>query len=339
VQAAFAGNFEAFALPGVAWHVEAVDSVHCGSWGHECAGGPTLDPEQRWHWGSCTKALTATVIYALVREGKLDWDAPTPFGTIRQLAQHRSGVVTDLASEKETKLLDEVGSLPAREQRKAFVALLSQEERAHESGERFGPYSNAGYVVLAHLAEEACDESWEALVHRTVSVPLGLTTLGFGTASGAKGHDEDGLVDTAEDAAWHQSSFSMHSSLSDWAAFARAHLVALHGQPLLNADATVLHTPASPQTTGEPFDGPEQPMSYAMGWKCVWEEDGEEKVFAEPTGVLWHWGTNFRFNSGCYVDSARKLLIVAATNSGSSMARLAMKLAFDGVLAASSEKF
>src|SRR5262245_25519791 len=46
-----------------------------GVWGVRKAGDETKATlEDRWHLGSCTKALTATMLAVLVEEGRLAWD-------------------------------------------------------------------------------------------------------------------------------------------------------------------------------------------------------------------------------------------------------------------------
>ena len=43
-----------------------------------------------------------------------------------------------------------------------------------------------------------------------------------------------------------------------------------------------------------------------MGWKSQWKySEGGQVQAAEPTGVLWHCGTNLFFNSTQYLDGGR----------------------------------
>jgi len=271
--------------------------------------------------------------------------------TLRELATHRAGVVHDLEPAVEESLASEVRRLTPVEARARFVRLLAQQPLVHKPGERFGPYSNAGYVVLSAAAEVAAGEAWEDLVRSRVAAPLSMHSLDFGIPPLVVGHDEDGVPrPNAEDPPWHHGSFSVHSTLSDWATFVRAHAASLSGKgkgltQALGLDCAavrVLHTPVSPAVEGEAFDGPEGPEAYAMGWKCEWEEEDDSSSAPsarplKPTGILWHWGTNFLFNSGSYVNAEKELLILIASNSGSSLARLASRLAFESVIRATSE--
>ena len=104
---------------------------------------------------------------------------------------------------------------------------------------------------------------------------------------------------------------------------------------LSNESLAFIQQPASPAVLGEDFDGTEGPEGYAMGWKTQWNEpDGDEAASAAaPTGVLWHYGTNFFYNSAQYLDARKGLQVLVASNSGSMVARLAIRMGIDAVIA------
>ncbi|CAE8599814.1 unnamed protein product [Polarella glacialis] len=372
VHEAFAGTSEALGLVGMAWHVERGEEMAIeGRCGRESVieGAKHLSPDQRWHWGSCAKALTATVLASVVDEGTFlaGWDTrlgdildlPEPSGegtslaysTLRQLAAHRGGVCLDLEAAVEEALRTSVQESTASGQRMAFARELAGRALDFEPGAGFG-YSNAGYAVLSAAVEKVTGKPWEDLVMKRVVEPLCMRSFGFGspprdeTGGDALGHDENGEVDKTNgtDALWHHASFSVHSTLADWAIFARLHLRTLQGDTAALAvlgvsasSAAVLHTPLSPAADGELSNGQEKPLSMAMGWQCLWEEPPEgQRGLAAATGVLWHWGTNFRFNSGAYLRAEPPLLILVGSNSGSSLARLASRTAFEAVIVAAS---
>jgi len=167
----------------VGWRVEqGVDegrTVAHGTHGHESAreDAKPLSLIQKWHWGSCTKALTATVVAGLVDQGvfKSGWetqmgdlfsdlggaaDARFRSVTLRQLAAHRSGLQTDLEPAEEEALKVGEGSAAASTPpalRAAFLRKLAEKPLECEPGERFG-YSNAGYAALSAAAEVAAGE-------------------------------------------------------------------------------------------------------------------------------------------------------------------------------------
>jgi len=233
------------------------------------------------------------------------------------------------------------------EQRAAFARELAMSTLGCKPGEGFG-YSNAGFALLSAAAEVAAKKPWEELVIERLAMPLGMTSFGFGVpprdaaSGGALGHNEDGEVDETEDLPWHHASFSVHSTFHDWALFARMHLRALRGDcsalkvvGVGASSAALLHTPVSPAFLSEMSRGPEKPMSMAMGWQCLWEEPSDGKPWlAERTGILYHFGTNFRFNAGMYLCAEPPLLMLVASNSGSSLAKLAGRLALEAVIGA-----
>eukprot|EP01126_Amoeba_proteus_P018509 TRINITY_DN1947_c0_g1_i1.p1 TRINITY_DN1947_c0_g1~~TRINITY_DN1947_c0_g1_i1.p1 ORF type:complete len:223 (+),score=37.92 TRINITY_DN1947_c0_g1_i1:325-993(+) len=213
-----------------------------------------------------------------------------------------------------------------------------------EPGVSFG-YSNIGYVLLATVVENAVGIPWEQLIFDRVVKPLKMDSFGFGVPTPLKpcdavGHTEDGEpVPLAKDKPWMIPSFSAHSTLEDWEKFAKFHASALKGQfsrkasPIDISEETMrlFHTPASPSYVDETFNGSEEPNGYAMGWHSVWDYE-EGKVVTEPTDCLWHFGTNFVFNSGIYISSPLDLVALVVSNSGSMVARLASRMALEGLI-------
>lgn len=197
------------------------------------------------------------------------------------------------------------------------------------------------------MVEVVTKTPWETLVQDLVIKPLNMTTFGFGIPQGgAIGHDEDELPQPdGKDKPWLHSSFSVHSTLEDWEKFASMHLAVLKDEYkegklyAKTASMKQLHSPVSPATPREPWDGSEPPNGYAMGWKTIWVDNGEDdlELPSQPT-CLWHFGTNFLFNSGIYIDSERNIVAVVASNSGSMVTRLAIRTALETTISIVSEK-
>ena len=102
----------------------------------------------------------------------------------------------------------------------------------------------------------------------------------------------------------------------------------------INRSAELLHLPASPAVLAEPISGAKPPMGYSMGWHGYWTDDAEERggLASRPIGTLWHFGTNFVFQAGIFISAIHDLVVIAASNSGSGMTRLAIRLAIDSVI-------
>jgi CubicO group peptidase (beta-lactamase class C family) len=285
----------------------------------------------RFHIGSCTKAMTATLVQILVEQKKLRWEmtlveafpdlAPRMHEayrtvTLLQCAAHRSGMPG--ADRTWPKGMDFLGVHrlpgPPRAQRAAYVAKILAQEPAARPGSEF-LYSNAGYAVLGAACERAADAPWEDLMRRHLFKPLGMTKAGFG-AMGSPGKIEE---------PWQHKVFegketplepgpridnppaigpagTVHCSIRGWAAFVEAHLDGARGRPtpLAVTDWKRLHTP--------PFGG-----DYALGWGTA------ERSWASGT-ALTHAGSNGMNYAVVWLAPKADFAVVVATNTGADAA-------------------
>ena len=139
------------------------------------------------HLGSCTKAMTATMIATLVAEGKLSWDTKlieaipelknkvhTDYYkiTLWQLLTHRAGIPKNAKDE---------GAFSSKEIKARRLAILEDNFQlpATYQIDEFH-YSNFGYMVAACMAEQITGLSWEVLMKQRLFDPLGMSTAGFG---------------------------------------------------------------------------------------------------------------------------------------------------------------
>jgi CubicO group peptidase (beta-lactamase class C family) len=139
------------------------------------------------HLGSCTKAMTSTMIATLVAEGKLNWESklidviPELKESIHadyyninlwHLLTHRAGIP------KNPKDWDAFGSKEIKERR---LALLKDNLKSPATNEidKFN-YSNFGYLIAACMAEKVTGLSWEVLMQKRLFDPLGMSSAGFG---------------------------------------------------------------------------------------------------------------------------------------------------------------
>jgi len=285
----------------------------------------------RFHIGSCTKAMTATLAEILVERKKLRWEmtlaeafpdlAPRMHEayrtvTLLQCAAHRSGMPgADHTWPKGMEFLA-VHRLPGppRAQRRAYVAKILAQEPAVQPGTAFR-YSNAGYAVLGAACEVAADAPWEDLMRRHLFEPLGMTTAGFG-AMGSAGKIAqpwqhkvfDGKETPLEPGPLIDNppaigpAGTVHCSLRDWAAFVEAHLDGARGRPtpLAVTDWKRLHAP--------PFGD-----DYALGWGVV------ERGWAGGT-ALTHAGSNGMNYAVVWLAPKVDFAVLAATNTGADAA-------------------
>jgi CubicO group peptidase (beta-lactamase class C family) len=307
-------------VPGIAAGIVSGDKlVAVGA-----AGLRKLGSEERltildqMHLGSCSKAMTATLIGLLVDEGKLKWDSTlesvladdlndVDMGfrtvTLAQLLSHRgsitpNGPLNDMGKPESTTA-----------QRRELIHRILKTPPAFEVGSKF-QYSNAGYALAAAMVEKVTGKSWEELIKTRLFEPLGMTSAGFGPP-GAKDKVEQpwGHVKTLfglgplsplqhDNPAWMGPAGTIHASIPDWAKFAALHLKAARGEPrLLSAESFAeLHSPA-------------KGFSYAMGWVSI------SRPWAKGI-MLAHDGSNTLWYCSVFVIPEENVAILVATNSG-----------------------
>lgn len=233
----------------------------------------TVAETDRFHLGSCTKAMTATMIGILVQEGKLSWDdtigdrLPSLASdidkdylevTLWQLLTHHGGVQSDGAVWIN-------GGVNTHENR---TEIVKQSLAQHPPGLPIGEfqYSNIGYLAAALMAEQVTGESYEALMQEKLFEPLKMPSVGFGvpdkdaTPRHPWGHavNNRGLVPVAMDNPPSMApAGAIHCTLDDWMKFAALHLDTTGQQHDLLTPETLkrLHQPYANQESG-----------YAAGW-------------------------------------------------------------------------
>ena len=141
----------------------------------------------RVHLGSCTKAMTATMIATLVAEGKLSWrsrliDVMPELKesihpdyhtfTLWQLLTHRAGISNDAAD------WDAHARKEIKARRRAILEDSLRKPAPYEVGEFH--YSNFGYMIAACMAERVTGQSWESLMQKRLFDPLDMASAGFG---------------------------------------------------------------------------------------------------------------------------------------------------------------
>lgn len=276
--------------------------------------GPALRVNDKMHIGSCTKAMTATCLARLVEKHSLNWNSTigTVFSrlkdelhpeflqvTLTQLLEHRAGLPANGP-------WGGLGSGSVVEQRDELLKRILSRPPQSAPGTAF-LYSNVGYAVAGHMAEEVTGKSWEELMQSELFEPLKMTSAGFGVP-GTKGE---------ADQPWgHQSLFgrafpvqhdnpaalgpagTVHCTLPDWARFIAAHLSGARGEGgLLDAETfRTLHTPP-------------QGGDYACGWIVV------EREWAGGR-TLSHAGSNTFWMARVWIAPERNFAVLVVANQG-----------------------
>ncbi len=152
----------------------------------------TLD--DRFHLGSDTKAMTATLAGMMVDEGKLNWsstigevlggdvhglNAKLAAVTLQQLLSHSSGIPSDTDESLAIYFNVDAFSTICRPCGCArFEAWRNHEPKVPE-GSPF-QYANLGYIISGAMIEKAAGKPWEQLIVERIFTPLDLRTAGLG---------------------------------------------------------------------------------------------------------------------------------------------------------------
>jgi CubicO group peptidase (beta-lactamase class C family) len=156
---------------------------------HRALGVP-VTPTTRFALASGGKTFTAVMVLRLVERGRGGGDAPgrpllgddlpliDDAVTVRQLLEHTSGIgdyIDESAEPDDYLLAVPVQTLAGTA---GFLPLLSGHPQVSAPGTRFA-YNNAGFVVLALVAERATGAGYHDLVSAEVCERAGLRDTGF----------------------------------------------------------------------------------------------------------------------------------------------------------------
>lgn len=193
------------------------------------------------HLGSCTKAMTSTMIATLVAEGKLSWEMKLIEAipelkksihpdfqkiTLWQLLTHRAGLPLNPLS------WEAHNTIEIKARRMAILKDNLSSSPSIKSGE-FN-YSNFGYMIAACMAERVTGVSWELLMKQCLFDPLGMSSAGFGEPDTQRsidqpwGHFKSGgkwQPSANYDAEALGPAGEIHCTVEDWAKFISLHLV------------------------------------------------------------------------------------------------------------------
>jgi CubicO group peptidase (beta-lactamase class C family) len=310
-------------LPALAGALVGTDGPRgVGASGVRRAGAnEPVTPADKFHLGSCTKALTATLIGQLLQAGKLKLDTPV----VELLSSARDAVHEKAKSITVAHLLDHTAGLPAnllwglfngdvRGQRAAVAKQALAAAPLAEPGRTFA-YSNVGYVLLGAIVEAIDDKPWEDALRDRLLKPLGMTSAGFGPPVDARakvadqpwGHAGDPPKPTDDDnAPVLGPAGRLHASLGDWSKYAA-----------LVLRASAADTPEISRAAQASLLAPRPGQGYAGGWGIV------QRGWAGGT-ALTHAGSNTHWTCVAWLAPAKGVALLAATNAAPAEATRAL---------------
>jgi CubicO group peptidase (beta-lactamase class C family) len=330
-------------VPGMAVLVlNGHEVVARGAAGVRKVGDPTpVTIGDRWHLGSCTKSMTATMIAGLVEEGKLSWG--TTMGevfsdlkgkmdpawepvTLELLLTHRAGVPSDLSKDGLWGKLWERKGTPTA-QRLQLIEGVTKYPPVHKPGTEY-LYANAGFAFAGAMAERVTGKGWEELMTERLFGPLGMKSAGFG-APGAEekveepwGHQENGNAvgpgPRADNPAAIGPGGTVHCTIEDWGKYIALHLEGESVQaiePAMDAKGTVLDLGTSSFVKLHmSFKG--TAPEYAMGWSVSTRPWAKGSKPGDTGRVLTHNGSNTMWFCVAWLAPEKDWAVIATCNKG-----------------------
>lgn len=286
----------------------------------QARGTERVQSTDRFHIGSNTKSMTATLAAMLVEQGRLSWETTVTEAfpdlrtrihpgfhraTLVQLLSHRGGLPE---GPPDPEIWRQVWAMtgPLPQQRRSLVDLVLARPPASDPGTRMA-YSNFGYAIAGAMAEQATRQSWEDMMRQMLFRPLGMNSAGFGPPGLAQpwGHRPDGCQPVtpgpeADNPQVIGPAGTVHCSMGDWALYASLHLRGARGE------AGLLLRPES----FEQLHSDRYRQRYAMGWAVL------EPEWARGP-ALFHDGSNTMWFAVIGIAPARNAAMLAASNCGS----------------------
>lgn len=318
------------ALAAVVVTTDAIDAI--GFSGVRTRGdADAIRPSDRFHLGSCTKAMTATLAAILVADGSIRFESTVGevIGdavpsidpswkdvTLEELLRHCGGAPANPAPQRWAMAW--ACKQAVRECRREFMASMLSQPIAQPRGTTV--YSNEGYTLAGMMLEQAAGRDYEELVMERLLRPLGITSAGFGPTPEASGHGADGTPKNGDNPSAITPAGRVHMTLEDWSKFISLHLrrEKCDGIPLDRAAFDRLHSllataPAAPRSADGASPAPASAASapregMAMGWIVAQRGWGGR--------VLTHAGSNTLWYCVAWVAPDKGFAVIAAANQG-----------------------
>jgi len=267
-----------------------------------CASSSQPDPDAVFQAASLGKPLFAYGVLQLVKQGRMDLDAPVmrylPNGYVHRhapLAAQPSELVNDARLQAVTvrMLLNHTSGLPNWSSGPLrFDA---------QPGERW-QYSGEGYVLLQRAVEAVTGLPLDAFMREQVFAPLGMQSSDYVTnaelaARLVAGTKANGAPRKTFSLATPVAAFSLYTTARDYARFLAA---------LLQDDATLARIIDAPVAADAKLD-----LAWGLGWGV---ERGPDELF------LWQWGNNPGYRAFVLASPRSGRGFVMLTNSENGLA-------------------
>jgi CubicO group peptidase (beta-lactamase class C family) len=279
----------------------------------------------RFHIGSCTKAMTATLIAIFAERGLVGWEMklsdlfPELDKTmdpafrnvpLKMLPGMHSGMTDNFSKELERKLFDPKSDL--NEVRKLIAKEGLSFPPTATPGTKYD-YNNANYVVVAAALERISGKSWETLMKEEIFHPLKMESCGFGPQADPNlsppnepwPHliENEKIIAITPDFLGDNPptigpAGTVHCSMKDWLKFIQIHMDGAVGK-----DTTLLKAASFPIMHE---NHPDQTFTYG-GWTRLDIEDGYFLAYV---------GSNLMNLANIWAFPQKQVVALSVTNTG-----------------------
>jgi len=270
--------------------------------------------DDKIHLGSCTKAMTATLIGQLVEKKRLRLDTKMREAfpklartmnekmagvTVAQLLDHTAG----LSANVDWWEFDRSGKSISEQRLNIAKQVLSAAPEQDPGSKHL--YSNVGYMLLGTIVEVKTSKPWEDVIKARLFRPLEMQSAGFGSPGTAKlvdqpwghVHKGDALQPIQHDnAPVLGPAGRVHCSMADWAKYVSCCL------RMENEDSKILSA-----ATQRKIVTPLPDSSYAGGWVIT------QRPWAGGR-TLMHNGSNNMWYCVAWLAPLKGFAVLSATN-------------------------
>lgn len=206
----------------------------------------------KWHIGSCTKSMTATLTAIIINSGQypslnwntklkdiFDFDIHSDFKnlTLPEILAHRSGIEDPHEWDSLEQILIPLNNNVIKIRSAVSKYFLTKASSYDRKTTQEAHYSNVGYVIVGAVLEKVTGLSWEKLMSDFIFIPLEMSSAGFGSPASEIlqnpdhpwGHTDD-LVPTLEDnPLWLGPAGTVHLSIKDFLKYLNIHIDGYNG--------------------------------------------------------------------------------------------------------------
>lgn len=279
----------------------------------------------KWHHGSITKSMTATLAAIMVEAGMIEWtttvgsvfpDHIPAMGngwsavTLEQLLANSGGAPGGIVSNEIWSTLWNFTGTPVQG-RQLLVELVTALPLNYTPGTAY-EYSNMGFAIAGAMLERTTGTPWETLMTELLFEPLGMTSAGFGVPATPRhlnhplGHSEtvgSPTVWTPSRSADNPSAIgpagTVHATILDMARYIAFHLAGSQGETdllLSQSSFAKLHSDA-------------YGFNYGRSWSVF-------DTAWSGVGTLQHTGSNTQWYTNIWIMPEKNWACVVSTNFG-----------------------